>query len=128
MNNFINCPCGLPNKYQDCCGRFISGADTPTTAEQLMRSRYSAFVAEEEGYLVKTWHPATRPSQVTINPSQRWLGLSVENCTDGGPDDDTGTVEFVALFKVAGQGSRLHETSRFEKIDGSWYYRDGDHH
>jgi len=93
-----------------------------------MRSRYSAFVTENADYLQATWHPETRPSRVRFNPEQRWLGLSIKHCEAGQAADTGGTVEFVARFKIHGKGHRLHETSRFEKIDGRWYYRDGDHH
>jgi SEC-C motif-containing protein len=122
------CHCGLPGSCADCCGRFISGAERPDTAEQLMRSRYSAFVERDSAYLLDTWHPATRPSRVRFNPAQRWLGLSIKRCEAGSVEDDTGIVEFVARFKLDGKGHRLHETSRFDKIQGRWYYRDGAHH
>ncbi|HEX8865525.1 MAG TPA: SEC-C metal-binding domain-containing protein, partial [Lentzea sp.] len=42
MNNKL-CPCGTGQSYVDCCGALHSGARTAATAEQLMRSRYSAF-------------------------------------------------------------------------------------
>ena len=122
------CHCGQAQPFDDCCGRFISGAALPETAQQLMRSRYSAFVEQDANYLLETWHPATRPSRVRFNPEQRWLGLSIKHCDAGLADDDEGVVEFVARFKVRGKGHRLHETSRFEKIGGRWYYRDGEHH
>ena len=93
-----------------------------------MRSRYSAFVIEHESYLLDTWHPATRPSRVRFNTAQRWLGLSIKHCDAGQAEDDSGTVEFVARFKIDGKGHRLHETSRFEKVAGRWYYREGIHH
>jgi SEC-C motif-containing protein len=35
-------------------------------------------------------------------------------------------VEFVARYKVNGRAFRMHETSRFERIEGCWFYRDGD--
>lgn len=93
-----------------------------------MRSRYSAFVEGDEPYLLATWHPATRPSRVRLDDKQRWIGLSIKGGEKGQAEDDTGTVEFVARYKIVGRGHRLHETSRFERIDGRWYYRDGDHH
>jgi len=99
----------------------------PESAEQLMRSRFSAFVVRDERYLLDTWHPKKRPSRVRLNEEQRWLGLSIREVSDGAPDDDAGTVEFVARFKIAGKGHRLHEVSRFEKIDQRWYYLDGKH-
>jgi len=76
---------------------------------------------------LSTWHPDTRPSRVRLDSKQRWLGLKIRNAEAGGADDVTGTVEFVARFKVDGKGHRLHEISRFEKIDGRWYYLDGQH-
>ena len=92
-----------------------------------MRSRYSAFVEEDEKYLLATWHPSTRPSRARFDPGQRWLGLKVKASSAGLTEDDTGTVEFVARFKINGKGHRLHEISRFEKIKGCWYYLDGQH-
>ena len=92
-----------------------------------MRSRYCGFVLCNEPYLLATWHPDTRPGRVRFDPAQRWLGLRICGTQDGGVDDVTGTVEFVARFKVDGKGHRLQEISRFEKIDGRWYYLDGVH-
>ncbi len=97
------------------------------TAEQLMRSRYSSFVVCDESYLLATWHPDTRPSRVRLDKKQRWLGLSIRATEAGGPDDRTGIVEFIARFNIDGKGHRLHEISRFEKIDGRWHYVDGRH-
>lgn len=92
-----------------------------------MRSRYSAFVENNERYLRASWHPDTRPSRVRFDSQQRWLGLSIKNTTAGQGEDVSGTVEFVARFKVDGKGHRLHEVSRFEKVAGVWYYLDGEH-
>ena len=92
-----------------------------------MRSRYSAFVLRNEPYLVATWHPDTRPSKVRLDGQQRWVGLSIRATEGGDLDDHTGSVEFVARYKIDGKGYRLHEISRFEKIDGRWYYLDGQH-
>lgn len=92
-----------------------------------MRSRYSAFVKMDETYLLATWHPDTRPSRVTLDAQLRWLGLRIKNLEGGQRDDRSGTVEFVARCKRDGKAQRLHEISRFEQIDGHWYYRDGEH-
>lgn len=120
------CACGSTLSFERCCSPFLTGSQLATSAEQLMRSRYTAFVREDEAYLKSTWHPDTRPSRVRLG-RQRWLGLSIRATCDGGAQDLTGTVEFVARFKVLGAGHRLHEVSRFEKIDGRWYYLDGEH-
>lgn len=93
-----------------------------------MRSRYAAFVSGDESYLLATWHPSTRPSRVRLDDEQKWLGLSVKDTEHGGVEDTSGTVEYVARFKIAGKGHRLHEISRFEKTAGRWFYVDGTHH
>lgn len=122
-----DCPCGSGRALDDCCGPYIDGATPAPTAEALMRSRYAAFALGRADYLRATWHPDTRPSRVRLDPEQRWIGLSIKATQDGQAGDIHGVVEFVARFKVAGRGYRLHERSRFECIDGRWYYRDGEH-
>ena len=122
-----SCPCGSGASYEACCQVYIAGTAAAPTAEALMRSRYSAFALQESSYLLESWHPQTRPSRVRLDPEQRWIGLSIKATEAGGESDSTGVVEFVARFKVAGKGHRLHERSRFEQIDGQWYYLDGDH-
>jgi SEC-C motif-containing protein len=120
------CPCGTPLAYADCCGRWHAGAlhlQAPD-AQGLMRSRYSAFVRELAGYLLDTWHPATRPPSIGFEPGQRWLGLEVRR--HAAIDADHAVVEFVARSKLGGRAQRLHETSRFVREGGRWYYVDGD--
>ncbi|MET8245309.1 YchJ family metal-binding protein [Streptomyces sp. NPDC005202] len=116
-----SCPCGLPEPYEKCCGRYHSGAAAPT-AEALMRSRYSAFVQRDAGYLLRTWHPRTRPARIDFDPGMRWTGLEVLGTTDGSAFHTTGTVTFRASYR----GGALHERSRFERVDGAWVYVDGD--
>ena len=90
-----------------------------------MRSRYSAYVLGLVDYLLATWHPQTRPAVMAPSaPGQRWLGLSIKRCNS--LDTDHATVEFVARSKLAGRAHRLHEVSRFERLQGRWFYLDGD--
>lgn len=121
------CPCGSGADYRACCGRYLEGGATAPTAAALMRSRYTAFALGQADYLLATWHPQTRPSRVRLDPQQRWIGLSIKDTEAGLETDTRGKVEFVARFKIDGKGHRLHERSRFERIDGSWYYLDGEH-
>ncbi|MFI5686361.1 YchJ family protein [Streptomyces sp. NPDC051636] len=115
------CPCGLPETYEACCGRYHSGAAAPT-AEALMRSRYSAFVKEDTGYLMRTWHPRTRPERLELDPGMRWTGLEILGTAGGSAFHTTGTVEFRASYR----GGTLRERSRFERVEGDWVYVDGD--
>lgn len=93
-----------------------------------MRARYSAYARGDVAYLRDTWHPRFCPPDIPCNAEQRWLGLRVRAVHGGGPGDTHGTVEFVARSKYRGRGYRLHETSRFQRLDGRWVYCDGDIH
>lgn len=117
-----SCPCGLPEAYRDCCGRFHTGTSTAPTAERLMRSRYSAFVRQHGAYLLRTWHPRTRPERIDFDPEIRWTGLEILDGDGGSAFHTTGTVAFRASYR----GGVLHERSRFERIDGAWVYVDGE--
>jgi SEC-C motif domain protein len=120
----MTCPCGSGRAYDACCGPFHAGK-LPDTAEQLMRSRYSAYVADLRDHLLATWHPRTRPAHIEPpEPGLRWLGLQVKAHQQ--QDDTHATVSFVARSKLGGRAHRLVETSRFERVDGRWYYVDGD--
>jgi len=120
------CLCGSGQPHDRCCAPHLSGETTPASAEALMRSRYSAYVMGNEAYLVATWHPATRPASLDLSeePRPKWLGLAIKG--SGSQDADHAWVEFVARYKIGGRAHRLHETSRFERIDGRWFYLDGD--
>ena len=91
-----------------------------------MRSRYTAYVFGDEPYLLRTWHARTRPSALHLADERvKWLGLKVLRADAGGAQDDEGRVEFVARYKVGGKAARLHETSRFVRERGQWFYVDG---
>ncbi|MFF3463410.1 YchJ family protein [Streptomyces sp. NPDC002619] len=116
------CPCGLPESYDKCCGRYHTGDAAAPTAEALMRSRYSAFVVGDAGYLLRTWHPRTRPARLELDPGMRWTGLKVEDARDGSAFHSAGSVTFRASYR----GGSLHERSRFERVGGAWVYVDGE--
>ncbi len=120
------CPCGLPADYATCCGRYHAGEAAPD-AERLMRSRYSAYVRQLADYLRQTWHPDTRPAELSLDeaPGQRtqWLGLTVNDHTVTGTD--SAEVRFTARYRIGGGSAvRMTEHSRFLRIDGCWYYLD----
>ena len=118
------CPCGKALTYDACCASLHQGA-AATTAELLMRSRYSAYVLKLEDYLLATWHPDTRPRQLDLAAdASTWLGLAVRRHEV--QDASHASVEFVARYRVAGRGHRLHEISRFVHADGRWLYVDGE--
>lgn len=116
------CPCGLDAAYRDCCGRFHRGEAAAPTAERLMRSRYAAFAVGDAAYLLRTWHPDTRPARLDLDARTRWLGLEVLATTDGGAFHQEGTVTFRAHYREQGQDGVLDEHSTFARVDGAWVY------
>ncbi|MDQ6957349.1 MAG: YchJ family metal-binding protein [Mariprofundaceae bacterium] len=111
------CPCGSNKTFGNCCQSIIAN-DSASSAEQLMRSRYTAFVLGDAKYLLQTWHPDTCPHNFQLGQS-RWLRLTIHHA-------DTNTVSFSAAFHSGNKGMLLEETSRFVCMDGHWRYLDGD--
>ena len=67
------------------------------------------------------WHPTARPAAIEANlPGLRWFGLEVRDYVDVIPDHST--VEFIARSKFGDRAHRLHETSRFERVNNLWLY------
>ena len=111
-----------------CCGPVLHGEKLAADAEQLMRSRYCAYVVRDLAYLRASWHPSTCPADLDqINDaagSPKWIGLKVLRHVI--IDDEHALVEFVARYRIAGRGGRLHENSRFQREHGRWLYVDGE--
>ncbi len=91
-----------------------------------MRSRYAAYAVGDLDHVFRTWHPRTRPDEITASPGLTWTGLTIVSTSGGGPDDDAGEVEFRAAYRTADGPGLLHERSRFEQRAGRWVYVDGD--
>ncbi len=126
------CPCLSGMNYAICCEPLHRGEHWASTAEQLMRSRYSAFAFAEVDYLMAT-HPdaatplAQRRKVLRKNCREaRWLGLKIKAVDAGGVDDLEGTVTFEATFGAGGQRNVMTETSLFQRRDGDcqgdWLY------
>ncbi|MFE6919408.1 YchJ family protein [Nocardia sp. NPDC057663] len=119
------CPCRRGEPFDRCCGPILAGTRPAPTAETLMRSRYTAYVVGDTDYLLRSWHPNTRPADLELDPGQRWLFLEIVGIQRGGPFDDNGTVEFIAHYKLDGVRDAMHELSTFVRVDGAWVYLDG---
>ncbi len=124
------CPCGSKLSYAECCGPVIRGERPARTAEELMRSRYSAYVKKEIAYIRTSLHPDHR-SDYDENSSRTWAegaawhGIEIVSTTAGGADDREGVVEFIASYTMQGARHEHHERSTFRKEGGTWYFVDG---
>lgn len=126
------CPCRIletePQGYESCCKPFHdgrkSGSVLPETAEQLMRSRYSAFVLGLPDYLLATWHESTRPQELELDAQLQWAGLEIIRTRAGGTGASRGVVEFAAHYREGEQLAQQHEVSTFVREDNAWFYVD----
>lgn len=84
-----------------------------------MRSRYSAFARGDADYLLRTWHPRTRPSELDLDDDTEWTGLEIH---DAGADE----VTFTARYRSGEGEGAMTERSRFARRGGRWFYVDGD--
>ncbi|MEV4154626.1 YchJ family protein [Nocardia salmonicida] len=125
MGEVKPCPCRRGEPFDACCGPILAGDKPAPTAETLMRSRYTAYVVGDVDYLLRSWHPSTRPADLELDADQRWLFLEIVGTQRGGLFDDNGTVEFIAHYKLDGTRDAMHELSTFVRVDGAWVYLDG---
>lgn len=131
------CPCQSsserPKNYSVCCGRYHKGKLYAPTAEDLMRSRYTAYVMGNAQYLYRTWHVNTRPSLQSLRESgpQDLISLTILSTQAGGKNDNKGMVEFVTTYTGLNSDEGLEqpiaqhkEKSLFVRVKGHWVYID----
>lgn len=124
------CPCGSQKDYADCCQPLIRGERIAETAEALMRSRYTAHAKKEFDYIFNTTHADShreedRKSTAAWSRKLDWQRLEIREVDKGGPEDATGSVEFVARFRKGGKAFDHHEVAEFVREEGRWYFKDG---
>lgn len=124
------CPCGSDHKFKKCCGAIIADKMIATTPEQLMRSRYVAYVMADMRYIGKS---QCGPAALKFNPkssgawarSVHWLGLTVQRSWSNPFNPDIGYVEFTARYSDEEGEQKLHEVSEFHFMSGEWFYYTG---
>lgn len=125
----MSCPCG-GKSFEVCCGPFVSGEKLPETAEQLMRSRYTAYATGNIEYIKSTTAPADQKDFDTEAAKNwavdsDWKGFDLISKDKGEATDEEGIIEFVARYKINDKVESHHEVSSFKKIDGRWFFMDG---
>ena len=119
----MNCPCQSGKSYDLCCARFISHQMVAENAQQLMRSRYTAYVLNKLDYLIDSWHPDYRPAELQLDDDIKWIGLDIVQYST---QQNEATVEFEALLLVDGKVDALREKSQFVFDQGHWLYTTGE--
>lgn len=126
------CPCGSNRTYNECCELIISSKKEAITCEELMRSRYTAYTKANIDYLMRSHHSSTRLIRERNSIQQwaksvQWMGLVVLNTEAGKAADQTGYVEFRALYLEDGKLQQIHEKSLFKRESQKWVYVSGVH-
>ncbi len=122
----LSCYCGSDMSFEKCCEPILSGKLKATTAEVLMRSRYSAYAIHNADYLIATTHSSTRATHSKDEilywaTSNQWQRLEIIRATST-------TVEFKAFYFNSNKQLQVHhEHSRFVEENSEWMYVDGDY-
>ena len=119
------CPCQSKNLYEQCCQPFHLSVKKAQSPEELMRSRYSAFVLGGLGeYLLKTWFHTERSRYQLkeLNRKNNYYRLDVISAH---AVDLLGEVEFKAYYIEENKIIVLHEKSMFIKENDEWFYVKG---
>jgi SEC-C motif-containing protein len=126
LNDTQPCLCCSGAEYQNCCKPLHDLSTNAVTAEQLMRSRYSAFAMQNAKYLVHTWDTNTCPESIDFSKDEsQWEKLEIIDTKKGRANDSKGLVEFKAYYVLHGKQQVLSELSRFVKKSSRWLYLDG---
>lgn len=131
MENTEPCPCKSGKTFGECCGPLIAGTARAETAEALMRARYSSYVTGDVEFLKTS---ATKACQAEFDENSsrawskaaEWHGLEIIKTEAGGAGDDSGVVEFRALYTANGEFCDHHEVAQFVREDGGWKFSDGE--
>jgi SEC-C motif domain protein len=117
------CPCGSGKNFEVCCGPLLSGARRADTAEELMRSRFTAHVARDYAYLHRTYQPTSKqPFTGESDPSPPgWSRLVIHN-HELGSNPDTAFVDFTPYFVDERGEHPVPEKSEFRRVDGQWLF------
>ena len=136
MPNEKTCFCCSQQPFAQCCEPLLLGESKAKTAQQLMRSRFSAFCSGNIPYLIASHHPSKRQADDEQDLAEtlqhcEWLSLKIESTKQGLSTDTAGEVEYIATYTQQGADgkpslSTLHENSRFIREDSEWFYLDGD--
>ena len=123
------CPCGSGNKYTQCCMPLHQGA-VASSAEALMRSRYSAYALGLVDYIIKTTHPQNPDASRSVDERKKEIEEFCNKTLFEGLqilEKGEGMVKFTAYLSQEGKDFSFTEKSTFEKVQGNWLYLKGEY-
>ena len=117
------CPCGTGRTFALCCDPILTQQRPAATAEELMRSRFSAHVAHDFPHLHRTHLESSREPYVADPQAggTNWTRLAI-HAHEVGPQPDKAFVDFTAYYRDGDKELALHEKAEFQKIEGTWFY------
>lgn len=146
----MRCYCCSSKPFKTCCEPFIKGIEFPSSAEQLMRSRFSAYATAHYQYILETYTKEKQQGLSIENLAQSaqgatWFALQVHPAfadssvhgnakveaadeADSHSKPITAIVEFTAYYFENKNMYQLHESSNFIVEEGKWRYHDGELH
>jgi len=88
-----------------------------------MRSRFTAHVARDYGYLHRTYFTSSQEPYVEEGPTpaNAWTRLTIHSHTLGA-SPDLAFVEFSAFYVHEDGEAALQEKSEFRRVEGDWFY------
>ncbi|MGK0291312.1 MAG: SEC-C motif-containing protein [bacterium] len=124
------CPCGSQDQFEECCAPLLAEEKQAETAEQLMRSRYTAYTTKNVDYIIATTLPKNRNNcdlegMKEWAESATWEKLEIVQTKAGQTEDKAGEVEFIAHFSQKEEKKVHHELSTFTKENGQWFFESG---
>ncbi len=125
------CPCGSGLDFEECCHPIIAGEVKASTAEKLMRARYSAHATRNYDFVASSCHPEFR-EEASPEENEKWSSLmeweklDINEVVAGSENDETGEVDFTAHYTVRGFPQEMREHAYFRRENDTWYYVDGD--
>ncbi len=119
----MQCYCGSKKEFSKCCEPFLNGSLKPLIPQELMRSRYTAYVLGDGEYIVNTAIEEQRYEDdieliKEYSRSVVWLGLEIVYA-------EKNIVEFKAYYKDANGIKVQHEKSEFIYEGETWLYKEG---
>lgn len=121
------CYCGTAQAFEQCCAPIINGEKKADNAEQLMRSRYSAYCVNNSEYIHNTY-ALTKHAENSVREIKLFaeladfIKLTVNSFNEQG---NSAQVHFKAEYICDGYYCQLEEVSNFVIEEDQWRYLDG---